>query len=88
MTIIYYILHREKINPNNSDSLEMEDGARLIPDKDDYVGILEIKRSFLASPGVDPCLLSRDWIENHYKWIIWKLASMDRIKFNSINLPR
>ncbi|XP_035730914.1 breast cancer type 2 susceptibility protein homolog isoform X2 [Vespa mandarinia] len=78
----------EKIIHNNSGSLEMEDGGYLIPDKDDYLGILEIKRSFLASPGVDPNLLSRDWIENHYKWIIWKLASMDRIKFNSINLPR
>ncbi|XP_046823824.1 breast cancer type 2 susceptibility protein-like isoform X2 [Vespa crabro] len=80
--------YREKIIHNNSGSLEMEDDGHLIPDKDDCLGILEIKRSFLASPGIDPNLLSRDWIENHYKWIIWKLASMDRIKFNSINLPR
>nr|XP_050853765.1 breast cancer type 2 susceptibility protein homolog isoform X1 [Vespula vulgaris] len=78
----------EKIIHKNSDSLKMEDGGYLIPDKDDYLGISEIKRSFLASPGVDPSLLPRDWIENHYKWIIWKLASMDRIKFNSISLPR
>ncbi|KAL2728865.1 breast cancer type 2 susceptibility protein isoform X5 [Vespula squamosa] len=78
----------EKIIHDNSGSLEMEDGGYLIPDKDDCLGISEIKRSFLASPGVDPSLLSRDWIENHYKWIIWKLASMDRIKFNFINLPR
>lgn len=86
--IIIYILYREKIIHKNSDSLKMEDGGYLIPDKDDYLGISEIKRSFLASPGVDPSLLPRDWIENHYKWIIWKLASMDRIKFNSISLPR
>ncbi|XP_043504500.1 breast cancer type 2 susceptibility protein-like isoform X1 [Polistes fuscatus] len=78
----------EEIIYNNSSGLEMEDGGYLIPDKDNCIGIFEIKRSFLASPGVDPSLIPRDWIENHYKWIIWKLASMDRIKFNFIIIPR
>ncbi|KAI4493258.1 hypothetical protein M0802_009546 [Mischocyttarus mexicanus] len=78
----------EEIINNNSNGLEMEDGGYLIPDKDNCIGISEMKRSFLASPGVDPSLIPRDWIENHYKWIIWKLASMDRIKFKFIDIPR
>ena len=35
-------------------------------------------RAFLSSPGVDPKLISEEWIANHYKWIVWKLASYER----------
>ncbi|ELT89335.1 hypothetical protein CAPTEDRAFT_50667, partial [Capitella teleta] len=28
-------------------------------------------------PGVQPSLVSRDWVYNHYKWIVWKLASYE-----------
>ncbi|XP_012140339.2 breast cancer type 2 susceptibility protein [Megachile rotundata] len=73
---------------NNIEGIKLEDGAYLILDENGYVGITEIKRSFLASPGVDPSLLCDGWVENHYKWIVWKLASMDRIKIGSITLPR
>nr|XP_033322481.1 breast cancer type 2 susceptibility protein-like isoform X2 [Megalopta genalis] len=78
----------QSIVQNNVEGIQLEDGARLILDENDYVGILEIKRSFLASPGVDPNLLPNGWVENHYRWIVWKCASMDRIKFASIVLPR
>lgn len=78
----------QSIMESNIDGIKLEDGACLIMDENDYVGIKEIKRSFLASPGVDPNLLSTGWIENHYKWIVWKLASMDRVKLGSITLPR
>ncbi|KAK2586586.1 hypothetical protein KPH14_011464 [Odynerus spinipes] len=78
----------EEIIQEHPGGLKMEDGGYLIPDEDDCAGVLEIKQSFLASPGVDPSLLPTGWVENHYKWIVWKLASMDRIKFNSISLPR
>lgn len=27
--------------------------------------------------GVDPKLTSRDWVYNHYRWIVWKLAAME-----------
>ena len=73
---------------SNIDGIKLEDGACLIMDENGYAGIKEIKRSFLASPGVDPNLLPTGWIENHYKWIVWKLASMDRVKLDSITLPR
>ncbi|XP_043514610.1 breast cancer type 2 susceptibility protein homolog isoform X1 [Frieseomelitta varia] len=78
----------QSIMESNIDGIKLEDGACLIMDENGYVGIKEIKRSFLASPGVDPNLLPTGWIENHYKWIVWKLASMDRVKLGSITLPR
>lgn len=28
--------------------------------------------------GVDPKLLPNGWISNHFKWIVWKLASLER----------
>ena len=34
--------------------------------------------AFQASPGVDPKKATTDWIKNHYRWIIWKLASLER----------
>ncbi|XP_026673987.1 breast cancer type 2 susceptibility protein homolog isoform X2 [Ceratina calcarata] len=73
---------------NNVDGIKMEDDALLIVDENGYAGITEIKRAFLASPGVDPNLVPTGWVENHYKWIVWKLASMDRMKFGSVVLPR
>ena len=27
--------------------------------------------------GVDPKLISHDWVYNHYRWIVWKLAAME-----------
>ncbi|XP_017762393.1 PREDICTED: breast cancer type 2 susceptibility protein-like [Eufriesea mexicana] len=73
---------------NNIDGIKLEDGACLILDENGYAGITEIKRSFLACPGVDPNLFPTGWVENHYKWIVWKLASIDRIKLGSVSLPR
>ncbi|XP_020286259.1 breast cancer type 2 susceptibility protein-like isoform X2 [Pseudomyrmex gracilis] len=73
---------------SNVRGIEMGDGARLIMDENGYVGIWEFQRCFLASTGVDPNLVPARWIENHYRWIVWKLASMDRMKFGSAELPR
>ncbi|XP_062543691.1 uncharacterized protein LOC134211095 isoform X2 [Armigeres subalbatus] len=42
------------------------------------VGFPELKSAFLASPGVDPALLPRGWIENSWVWILMKLTSMQR----------
>ncbi|KMQ97285.1 breast cancer type 2 susceptibility protein [Lasius niger] len=72
----------------NVRGIEMEDEVRLILDENGYVGIWEFLRAFLASPGVDPNLVPARWVENHYRWIVWKLASMDRMKFGSAELPR
>lgn len=79
---------RQDVVQNNIEGIKLEDGGRLILDENGYVGISEIRRSFLASPGVDPNLLPAGWVENHYKFIVWKLASMDRVKFGPVTLPR
>ena len=34
-------------------------------------------RAFSTTPGVDPRLVSSNWFKNHYKWIVWKLASLE-----------
>lgn len=73
---------------NNVHGIEMEDGVRLILDENGYAGVWEFLRAFLAGPGVDPNLVPARWVENHYRWIVWKLASMDRMKFGSAELPR
>ncbi|XP_018309744.1 uncharacterized protein [Mycetomoellerius zeteki] len=73
---------------SNVRGIEMEDGVRLILDENGYAGVWEFLRAFLASPGVDPNLIPARWVENHYRWIVWKLASMDRMKFGSVKLPR
>ncbi|XP_032670254.1 breast cancer type 2 susceptibility protein homolog isoform X2 [Odontomachus brunneus] len=73
---------------SNVRGLELKDGARLIMDENGYVGVWEFLRAFLASPGVDPNLIPARWIENHYRWIVWKLASMDRMKFGLTQLSR
>ncbi|XP_011635165.1 breast cancer type 2 susceptibility protein homolog [Pogonomyrmex barbatus] len=72
----------------NVGGIEMEDGARLILDENGDTGVWEFLRAFLAAPGVDPNLVPARWVENHYRWIVWKLASMDRMKFSEIELPR
>eukprot|EP01119_Soliformovum_irregulare_P019187 TRINITY_DN6024_c0_g1_i4.p1 TRINITY_DN6024_c0_g1~~TRINITY_DN6024_c0_g1_i4.p1 ORF type:complete len:1593 (+),score=497.31 TRINITY_DN6024_c0_g1_i4:55-4833(+) len=32
----------------------------------------------LINAGADASLLSENWVENHYRWIVWKLAAMER----------
>lgn len=58
--------------------IQTEDNAIIIPNNDNLISIFEIEQSFKTMAGVDPKLLSAKWIENHYKWIVWKLASMER----------
>ncbi|XP_011879732.1 PREDICTED: breast cancer type 2 susceptibility protein homolog [Vollenhovia emeryi] len=73
---------------NNVHGIAMEDGARVILDENGYAGLRELLRAFLASPSVDPNLVPARWVENHYRWVVWKLASMDRMKFGSAELSR
>ena len=44
---------------------------------DNTIGCDEIGNSLLASENVDPTLISQEWIRNHYRWIVWKLACME-----------
>lgn len=34
-------------------------------------------RALCDTPGVDPKLISEKWVYNHYRWIVWKQASME-----------
>ncbi|CAH0547239.1 unnamed protein product [Brassicogethes aeneus] len=75
------------INPQNAASvhfiskklIKTTDGATLLPNSSDLIGFAEIEIAFQAMPGVDPKLIPKSWIANHYKWIIWKLASYKRM---------
>ncbi|KAB0795722.1 hypothetical protein PPYR_09783 [Photinus pyralis] len=58
-----------------------EDGAVLIPNLQNLIGLSEVEVAFKAMIGVDPKLIPTGWICNHYKLIVWKLAGYDR------NLP-
>ncbi|XP_008215761.1 uncharacterized protein LOC100678620 isoform X1 [Nasonia vitripennis] len=84
----YKFLSSNFIDNKRVVSLELEDNARLIFDEDGHAGVSEFADAFLAMPGVDPKLIPTGWIENHYKWIVWKLAAMDRIHFEKTELPK
>ncbi|KAG1690963.1 Breast cancer type 2 susceptibility [Nymphon striatum] len=56
------------------------DSAMLVLSDDGLAGKDEFYRAFLTMEGVNKNLFSREWLENHYKWIIWKLASTE-LKF-------
>lgn len=58
--------------------IQTEDGAIIIPDKDDFIGLFQMENAFKAMPSVDPKLVPDNWVSNHFKWIVWKLASLER----------
>ncbi|XP_030754096.1 breast cancer type 2 susceptibility protein homolog [Sitophilus oryzae] len=55
-----------------------QDGAIIVSNTDNRVGVSEIEHSFKILEGVDPNLIPNGWIKNHFKWIVWKLASYER----------
>ncbi|XP_032467084.1 breast cancer type 2 susceptibility protein isoform X3 [Phocoena sinus] len=57
--------------------IQLADGGWLIPSNDGMAGKEEFYRALCDTPGVDPKLISRVWVYNHYRWIIWKLAAME-----------
>ncbi|XP_037632124.1 breast cancer type 2 susceptibility protein isoform X2 [Sebastes umbrosus] len=58
--------------------VQLADGGWLIPSKDGTAGKEEFHRALCDTPGVDPKLISEGWVYNHYRWIVWKQASMER----------
>ena len=44
---------------------------------DGRAGVREFWEAFSQSPGVDPKLISFEWFANHYRWVVWKLASLE-----------
>ncbi|XP_039286898.1 breast cancer type 2 susceptibility protein homolog [Nilaparvata lugens] len=63
---------------SNCDGIPVGDNALVILSDDGSAGLKEISRAFLASPGIDPTLISHEWIANHFRSIVWKLASTER----------
>ncbi|XP_028818808.1 breast cancer type 2 susceptibility protein isoform X2 [Denticeps clupeoides] len=59
-------------------SIQLADGGWLVPDVNKTVGKEEFYRALCDTPGVDPKLISDVWVHNHYRWIVWKRASMER----------
>lgn len=56
----------------------MGDGARLVLDAKGTAGVEEVTRAFLSSPGIEVTLVPAGWVHNHYRWLVWKLASVER----------
>ncbi|XP_067451269.1 breast cancer type 2 susceptibility protein isoform X1 [Thunnus thynnus] len=62
----------------NEGGVQLADGGWLIPSKNGTAGKEEFYRALCDTPGVDPKLISEEWVYNHYRWIVWKQASMER----------
>ncbi|KAG7262232.1 hypothetical protein CRUP_013540 [Coryphaenoides rupestris] len=58
--------------------VQLADGGWLVPRDDWTVGKEEFYRALCDTPGVDGRLLSPEWAYNHYRWLVWKLACMER----------
>nr|XP_043887864.1 breast cancer type 2 susceptibility protein isoform X3 [Solea senegalensis] len=58
--------------------VQLADGGWLVPSNDGTAGKQEFYRALCDTPGVDPKLMSEEWVFNHYRWIVWKQASMER----------
>ncbi|KAI2656352.1 hypothetical protein H4Q32_013257 [Labeo rohita] len=63
---------------NESGAVQLADGGWLVSDNKGTVGKDEFYRALCDTPGVDPKLISDAWVFNHYRWIVWKRASMER----------
>ncbi|XDV32091.1 hypothetical protein PO909_002983 [Leuciscus waleckii] len=61
-----------------SGGVQLADGGWLVPDSKSTVGKDEFYSALCDTPGVDPKLISDAWVFNHYRWIVWKRASMER----------
>ncbi|XP_063060737.1 breast cancer type 2 susceptibility protein [Engraulis encrasicolus] len=58
--------------------VQLADGGWLIPDAQGRMGKEQFYRALCDTPGVDPRLISEEWVYNHYRWILWKRAAMER----------
>ncbi|XP_029026126.1 breast cancer type 2 susceptibility protein isoform X2 [Betta splendens] len=58
--------------------VHLADGGWLVSSNDGTAGKEEFYRALCDTPGVDPKLISEQWVYNHYRWIVWKQASMER----------
>jgi hypothetical protein len=46
-----------------------------------HVGTVDDIYKWLLEKGFDESLITKKWIQNHYRWIVWKLGSSKRLRF-------
>ena len=59
-------------------SLTLGDNAQIVLNDACNVDFEVIANAFRTSSGVDPAKATSEWVENHYRWIVWKLATYER----------
>uniref|UniRef100_A0A131YJ00 Breast cancer 2 susceptibility protein n=1 Tax=Rhipicephalus appendiculatus TaxID=34631 RepID=A0A131YJ00_RHIAP len=68
---VFYISSSDRL-------LILGDGATMqLESTEAHLGKDEFSSAFFCMPGVDSYLVPQGWLENHYRWIVWKLASME-----------
>ncbi|XP_070553745.1 breast cancer type 2 susceptibility protein-like [Ptychodera flava] len=61
----------------SEDGVTLTDGGVLHLDGSGTIGKEQFLSALYSTPGVDSELISEEWVSNHYKWIVWKLAAME-----------
>ncbi|KAM8852937.1 breast cancer type 2 susceptibility protein [Synchiropus picturatus] len=73
---LQHFLKQEAFKDNGG--VQIADGGWLVPCRNGTAGKVEFYRALCDTPGVDPKLISQEWVFNHYRWVVWKLASLER----------
>ena len=58
--------------------IELGDKVQVVLNDACNIDLEAIISGFRNSPGVNKSKIKEDWIKNHYRWIVWKLASLER----------
>ncbi|BES99832.1 Breast cancer 2, early onset [Nesidiocoris tenuis] len=61
-----------------TDGSLIADSCMIVFAEDGTAGLPEVSMAFLSSPHVSPDLVPKNWLANHYRWIVWKLACVER----------
>ncbi|EFA00407.2 breast cancer type 2 susceptibility protein homolog [Tribolium castaneum] len=84
-----------EINSENSPNVHLKeklpmiktlDGACVVPNVDNFVGLSEIEVAFNTIPGVETKLIPNGWVQNHFRWIVWKLACYENFNFDCLTV--
>ncbi len=54
------------------------DGAEVILSDENSVGPVELLSAFRTNLTEEPQRVSDKWFENHFRWIVWKLAKLEQ----------
>ncbi|XP_069162628.1 breast cancer type 2 susceptibility protein-like isoform X2 [Procambarus clarkii] len=76
------VKYQFQVEDKRCSSVACGDECSVVPDVCGCIGVKQIEEGFLAMPGVQPGLLPPGWLTNHYRWIVWKLAALERRLLN------